>query len=190
MNESGLDEHSNKAVKTQQEGLQRVRRSGARYANGTSAQRSQRRTRACAASILLPANLTENYTMNAFTGLSEFGIWNAAIAAGTAAGDALVPVPMTVVEGDALSGQPLPNAKRYYVPSGVCGFAWVSFKGNTGFGRWAKRHGYARKAYGGGLQYWVSQYGQSMEKKEAFAHAMAESLRANGISAYAGSRMD
>lgn len=42
----------------------------------------------------------------------------------------------------------------------------------------------------GGLQYWVSQGGQSMQRKEAFARAFASVLKANGIDAFADSRMD
>ena len=41
-----------------------------------------------------------------------------------------------------------------------------------------------------GLSVWVSEGGQSMERKEAYARAYADVLRAAGIEAYAGSRMD
>jgi hypothetical protein len=71
-----------------------------------------------------------------------------------------------------------------------CGFAWVEFAGNTPFGRWAKETGLAKKAYPKGLSIWISAYGQSMTKKAAYAAAYAEVLRADGIVAYAGSRMD
>ena len=63
-------------------------------------------------------------------------------------------------------------------------------KGNTAFGRWAKKMGVAKKAYGGGLQIWISDFNQSMERKYAYARAFAASLEAHGIDAFADSRMD
>jgi hypothetical protein len=101
-------------------------------------------------------------------------------AAGVAAMEAAVPVPMVVVGG----------SEKYFVEGGVCGFAWVSFAGNTAWGKWAKKNKVARSAYPKGLQVWVGGGGQSMQRKEAYAHAFAQVLNANGIQAYAGSRMD
>lgn len=101
-----------------------------------------------------------------------------AVEAGRFAADTVM-VPVMIVEG--------------YAPvlDGVCGFAWVNVPGNSGFGRWAKKTGLMRKAYAGGVQLWVSDYGQSMTRKEAFAYAYADSLRASGVeNVYAGSRMD
>ena len=49
-------------------------------------------------------------------------------AAGMAALHAAEPTPMVVVGAGA----------SYVVTDGVCGFAWVTCKGNTKFGRWAK----------------------------------------------------
>jgi hypothetical protein len=72
----------------------------------------------------------------------------------------------------------------------VCGFAWVKFAGNTAFGRWAKKQGLATKAYPNGLMIWVSQFGQSMDKKETYAREFASVLESHGITAYAQSRMD
>jgi hypothetical protein len=104
----------------------------------------------------------------------------AAVAAGRAAAEAAVPVPMIV---SGYEHQP--------VMDGVCGFAWVKVPGNTGFGRWAKGEGIFDKSYSGGLMMWISDYGQSMTRKEAYAMAYADSLRASGIeNVYAGSRMD
>lgn len=85
---------------------------------------------------------------------------------------------------DRMSGQ------SWYVADGVCGFAWIAFPGNTAFGRWAKKSGLARSHYPKGLSIWVHEFNQSMQKKEIYARAFAEVLRSNGISAYAGSRMD
>jgi hypothetical protein len=83
-----------------------------------------------------------------------------------------------------------PRQPTYFVADGVCGFAWVSFAGNTPFGRWANKHGIARKHYPKGLCLWVSAYNQSMQRKEAYAEAYAKVLRDHSIEAYAGSRMD
>lgn len=111
-----------------------------------------------------------------------------AVAAGMTAGTGAIPTPMIVSEADVITGEP--RGEQWYVPEGVCGFAWVSFAGNTAFGRWAKKSGNASAHYPKGLCYWVSQFNQSMERKERFAEAMAKVLRDAGIDAYAGSRMD
>ena len=78
----------------------------------------------------------------------------------------------------------------HIVDGGPCGFAWVAVKGNTGFGRWLKKTGRASKAYGGGLQVWIREHGQSMARKEAHARAMAQVFQDSGIEAHARSRMD
>jgi hypothetical protein len=124
--------------------------------------------------------------------------WQAAVAAGEAAADAVEVVPMVVVERENPWDDSSPVVKRYApVEGGVCGFAWVKvYPGNSRFANWLKRSGKGRSAYGGGVSYWVSRYGQSMTRKEAFAQAVAESLRSSLVEAdarggvYAGSRMD
>ena len=123
------------------------------------------------------------------TNFSE--LYKKAHAAGVHAADGHTPTPMLVGEPTTLFGSELNYAKPvHYVPQGVCGFAWVNFKGNTAWGKWAKKFKVAKPAYGGGLQIWVSLYGQSMEKKEAYAHAFAKVLNEAGVQAYPGSRMD
>jgi hypothetical protein len=84
-----------------------------------------------------------------------------------------------------------PIVKAYEpVMDGVCGFAWLTFSdGRKSFPRWAQKVGLARKGYYG-VSIWVSDYGQSMERKEAFAQAAAEVLREAGVRCYAQSRMD
>lgn len=112
--------------------------------------------------------------------------------AGRIAGDACIPQPMVVVQGD-LMGKPLPGAVREVVSGGVCGFAWIKVApANCRFANWLKKQGLARAAYGGGVQIWVSLYGQSMECKEAYAYAFADVLKAAlpEVSIYAQSRMD
>lgn len=110
-------------------------------------------------------------------------------AAGMAAGQAAIPATMVVCEA-GLNGQPTPGGKTWYETEGVCGFAWVAFAGNTPFGRWAKQAGIASKHYPTGLSVWVGEFGQSMTRKEAYAHAYANVLAHAGVPAHAGSRMD
>ena len=102
--------------------------------------------------------------------------------AGLDAGFASRPTPMVVT--DQVRNQ------SWLVDEGACGFAWINFKGNTAFGRWAKKAGVARPAYGGGLQVWVREFGQSVDRKSAYAGAYAQVLKDAGIDAYAGSRLD
>jgi len=117
-------------------------------------------------------------------------LWAEAHKAGLAAGQGKTPQPMTVYEADGLTDRPKPDGQSWYVPEGLCGFAWVKFAGNTGFGRWAKRTGRARKGYPSGLSVWVSEFGQSYERKLAYAQAFATVLRDGGVTAYAGGRLD
>ena len=77
-----------------------------------------------------------------------------------------------------------------------CGFAWVSFPGNTQFGRWAKKTGVASKGYPSGLQIWYSKIHdigtQSVSVHEAACRAardaLAHGLQTSTISM--GSRLD
>ena len=113
-------------------------------------------------------------------------LYAAAHKAGTEAATVHTPTPMIVGVGEGA------NFRQTYAPvtSGVCGFAWIAFAGNTAWGRWAKKRGHADKAYPKGLSIWVSGYGQSMERKEQYARAFAKVLQDAGIRAYAQSRMD
>lgn len=74
-----------------------------------------------------------------------------------------------------------------------CGFAWVNVpvKASTKLGRALKEIGF-RKSYYGGLDFWNpgGSHTQSMDIKEAGAHAYAETLRSFGIEAHAMSRAD
>jgi hypothetical protein len=127
-------------------------------------------------------------------------IFNEAVEAGKAAMDNCVPRPMVVEQHTNMLNDNSPVKKAWCVPDGVCGFAWISLKANTPSNRsflndmkragFLGEHGKFSKSYNGGYQYWVSEGGQSMQKKEAYAHAFADVLRKNGITAYASSRMD
>lgn len=102
--------------------------------------------------------------------------------AGIKAGAECRPIPMAVI--DQLNGQ------LWRVDDGPCGFAWVNFPGNTAFGRWMKKTGRARSHYPSGLSVWVTEFGQSEERKAAYAVAYARVLNDAGIVAYSGSRLD
>ena len=125
-------------------------------------------------------------------------IYDEAYAAGVAAVAAKVPVPMIVGTPTTPLGNDIdPSKTVYYVADGVCGFAWVWFPANTGWGRWAKKnigqteyHAACRRGYPNGLDIWVTTGNQSMEKKQAFAQAFAGVLQSYGIDAYAASRED
>jgi hypothetical protein len=116
--------------------------------------------------------------------VSEFEALAArAYEAGMRAGVECMPIPMAVM--DELRGQ------LWRVDDGACGFAWVTVRpANCAFANWAKKTGLMRKAYDGGVQYWVSEFGQSVDRKTAFAGAYARVLSEAGINAYAGSRLD
>lgn len=116
-------------------------------------------------------------------------IYNRAHAAGLAAGAAITPQPMTVMEVD-LDDVRIPGTPVYHVAEGLCGFAWVTVKGNTAFGKWAKKNDLARPDYPSGLAFWVHEFNQSVARKEAYAGAFAKVLRENGIVAYSHSRLD
>lgn len=73
---------------------------------------------------------------------------------------------------------------------GACGFAWVWFAGNTKFGKWMLKNGYASKDYPTGLHVWVCEFGQSVDLKERYAYAYAKVLKDAGLDARAGSRLD
>ena len=108
-------------------------------------------------------------------------LWKNAEAAGKWAGENCKPHAMNITDGKT----------DYYVSEGVCGFAWVEFAGNTAWGRWAKKYGIARKMYNGGLNITCRDFGQSMERKEAWAFAIVRHLWTEAkIDCIAVSRMD
>ena len=109
-------------------------------------------------------------------------IFEAAHAAGMKAAAACVPNAMVVIGA---------GGERYAIADGACGFAWIVIKpANSAFANWMKKNGKASKHYAGGVSWWVGEFNQSMEKKEAYAYAAAAVLREAGIKAYSESRMD
>lgn len=111
-------------------------------------------------------------------------------AAGLAAGEGTTPTPITIYEATP-TGEPAPGGKSWHESEGCCGFAWVTiYPGNCAFANYLKKFGLGSKAYGGGTQIWISEHGQSAERKECHANAMARTLQLAGLKAYAGSRLD
>jgi len=114
--------------------------------------------------------------------------------AGLEAGNAASPTPMLVGSPTTPFGNDIdPTKTTYFVAGGACGFAWVHVKGNTSFGRWASqspRSGFRKSEYHGGLIRACHDFGQSMERKEAYCAAYAKVLTEAGVTAYSSSRMD
>lgn len=101
---------------------------------------------------------------------------------GHEAGLAAAPNPMTVTDG----------VQEWHVPDGVCGFAWVIIRpGNSAFANFLKKQKIAQPdSYYGGVNIWISDHGQSLERKTAHARAMAAFLTEKGFRATAMSRID
>lgn len=126
--------------------------------------------------------------------------------AGIAAMNKAEVVPMVVQQHANMVDDNSPVAKQWVVEGGVCGFCSITFKANTKENRkflaGLKKAGLAgddkyatgnikwSKSYNGGFGYWVSQGGQSLQRKEAFGHAFANVLQKHGITCYVNSRMD
>ena len=73
---------------------------------------------------------------------------------------------------------------------GACGFARVVLNdGRSSFAKWAKKNANFDRGYYG-IQFYVSDYGQSYELKDKFASTVARELKANGIYATHVSTLD
>jgi hypothetical protein len=118
-------------------------------------------------------------------------IYVEAYEAGLKAGNS-VGVPKFVVgEPTTPLGNDIDYSKPTYVLDGLCGFAWVNISPARGaFVNYLKSRDVGSKAYYGGYEIWVQEFGQSVDRKSAFAGAFAEVLNKYGITAYAGSRLD
>ena len=120
-------------------------------------------------------------------------IYSEAHSAGLAAGHGCTPTPMVVGTPTTPLGNDIDYEKdTYYVADGMCGFAWVNIKPARGkFVKFLKDNDIGRKdCYYGGYTVWVSEFGQSMHRKENYARAFTSVLRENGLTAYNMSRMD
>ena len=120
-------------------------------------------------------------------------IYTEAHALGIAAGNECSPTPMIVGTPTTPLGNDIDYSKdTHYVSDGVCGFAWVNIKPARGkFVKYLKDNDIGRKdSYYGGYTVWVREFGQSLERKSAYARAFAKVLYDNGLKAYPMSRMD
>ena len=104
--------------------------------------------------------------------------------AGLAAGNSVIPTPMVVVNSTTEQIVDI-------VDDGLCGFAWVTIRPARGaFVNYLKAKDWGSRGYSGGWEIWVSNFNQSMTRKEAYAKAFAAVLQNYGINATAGSRLD
>ena len=120
-------------------------------------------------------------------------IYSEAHSAGLAAGHGCTPTPMVVGTPTTPLGNDIDYEKDvHYVSDGPCGFAWINIKPARGkFVKFLKDNNIGRKdSYYGGYTIWVSEFGQSMTRKENYARAFVKVLEENGLKAYAMSRMD
>ena len=131
--------------------------------------------------------------MTAYANEIPATVYAEAHALGIAAGNACSPTPMVVGTPTTPLGDDIDYSKdTYYVSDGVCGFAWVNIKpARGGFVKFLKDNNIGRKdSYYGGWTIWVSGFGQSVDRKSAYARAFAKVLGDNGITAYNMSRLD
>jgi hypothetical protein len=125
-------------------------------------------------------------------------IWDEAVKAGRDAVAKLSVVPMVVQEHKNMLDDSSPVVYSEVVMDGCCGFAWINIRPASKAGRndcpfvtWCRAHGIGRyDDYAKCWNIWISDYNQSMQKKETYADAVANVLYKNGIKAYSGSRMD
>jgi len=75
------------------------------------------------------------------------------------------------------------------LPGDYCGFVWIITKGNTSFGRWAKRAKGWEKGYRG-VRMFVSRFGMTMRRNEIYAEPFVGALNQAGIEARCVSRID
>ena len=96
------------------------------------------------------------------------------------------------IVGDAIGlSNEIDYSKPTYVLDGLCGFAWVNIKPARGaFVNYLKSRNVGSKGYYGGYEIWVREFGQSVDRKAAFARAFADVLAKYGINASVGSRLD
>ena len=121
-------------------------------------------------------------------------IYDACDVAGKANVEGFTPDTMIVQQHENMADDNSSVVKEYVVPDGPCGFAWVNIKpGNNAFCRWLKANDLGRTdSYYGGVTVWVSDYNQSMQKKEKYADGFVNKLKElmPNLKAYSMSRMD
>lgn len=123
---------------------------------------------------------------------NEKNLYMQAHAAGEAAAQACVPVPMRVLQHASAANDASPVVQSWDVPDGACGFAWINIKpGTSRFCKYLKSADIGRTdSYYGGWTIWVHDYNQSHARKVAYAGAFARVLCDAGINAYSMNRLD
>ena len=123
--------------------------------------------------------------------MNEHSIYQEAHYKGNAAVEMTTVTPMVVQQRANPLNDDSQLVREYFVADGVCGFASVNVKpANCKFAKFLITNGLGRKGYGGGVSMSIRDFNQSLQKKEAYAHAFAKVLRDNGINAWSESRMD
>jgi len=125
--------------------------------------------------------LTKNQCHNIYVEAYEAGL--------SAGNDADTP---KFIVGDAIGlSNEIDYSKPTFIMDGLCGFAWVNISPARGaFVNYLKSREVGSKGYYGGYQIWVREFGQSVDRKTAFARAFADVLNKYGINASVGSRLD
>jgi hypothetical protein len=147
----------------------------------------------CAEIVALPEPAGSRPTGPKLAKADAKALYARAVEAGEAAAAACTPTPMYVVERAHPLDDTSPIVKAYApVMAGVCGFAWINIRpGNGSFARFLRAEGLGdRDSYYGGVSVRVFGYGQSYERKSAYASAFAAVLREAGVEAYPMSRLD
>jgi hypothetical protein len=137
--------------------------------------------------------MTKTVTKKALTKEECYEIYTEAYEAGINAGNKAVPTPIVVGEETSpFSGQIDHQKKTYFVPEGLCGFAWVNIRPARGnFVKFLEeRNAGYKDSYYGGYSVWVREFNQSHTRKVAFAQAFAQVLQKYGFEAYVGERLD
>jgi hypothetical protein len=101
--------------------------------------------------------------------------------------------PMIVGQTKSLFSNSIDETKpTHFIEDGVCGFAEIIVKpGNSRFANWLKKNDIGSKRYyGGGISVWVSDFGQSYQRKIAYARAFVDVLQNENINAWAFGRLD
>jgi hypothetical protein len=118
-------------------------------------------------------------------------LYDKAHAAGMEAGEGHNPAPMVVTQRADVLDDTSAVKNAWFVPEGVCGFAWVTVTpGTCSFAKWLAKNHDARKGYYGGMELWVGYFNQSYERKMAYAEAFASVVSEAGVKCYAGGRLD
>ena len=135
-------------------------------------------------------------------------ILNEAEEAGKKALEECNPQPMVVEEHMDMFNDNSPVKQSWHVSDGVCGFAWINIKAKSGSNRrfinelkllkiasnnindFTSTVLFKKDSYYGGFTYWVHDGGQSMQRKEDFAHAFAAVLKEHDIDCRVMSRID